>query len=480
MLTQPSPSLSLTGSLLAGRYGLRALLGIGGMGEVYEAADLRLDRTVAVKVLRSELTADRRFVQRFHREARVAAGLSHPAIVAVHDFGQDEGRIFLVLEHVPGRTLAQVLREDGPQPPSRVAAIGAEVADALTHTHGRGVVHRDIAPGNVMLRTDGAVKVLDFGIARAARGSGIGGSATAHGTLAYVAPEVLAGEGGDQRVDVYGLGAVLYEQLTGTPPFVGTGEEAIAARLQVDLPAAVRTRVPSIPSALDDLVLSCLARDPRRRRYDAAALAVAFRRLAADAPAMPMAPAPVTIAAAVTTRPVAGAPAHEPNPHTAALPPGIRRATSSTERLPERRRRHPGRALAWVAILTIVAATSAIGFTTYTALTQPVRTTIHGPALLPGPVGLTADASCDGFLSTGVDLTWTPVVGADGYEVWRRGVNGQSWGRVTGLASPTSAVRDADIGVDTSYVYRVRAFDGPLPGWWSAPIDVATPLLCLT
>src|SRR5512144_1913759 len=132
------------GSVLAGRYELRGLIGRGGMGEVYETADLRLDRTVAVKVLRPELVADRRFVARFHREARTAARLAHPGIVAVHDFGEAGGLIYLVLEHVAGRTLTDVRRSDGPLAPARVARIGAEVADALAHAPARGVVHRDV------------------------------------------------------------------------------------------------------------------------------------------------------------------------------------------------------------------------------------------------------------------------------------------------------------------------------------------------
>ncbi|HEX6130602.1 MAG TPA: serine/threonine-protein kinase, partial [Actinomycetota bacterium] len=225
MRTDPRPldppsDRPLAGVVLADRYELRALLGRGGMGEVYEAADRRLDRTVAVKVLRPELAADRRFVARFQREARTAARLAHPSIVAVHDAGEHDGRVFIVMQHVAGGTLSDVVGREGPLAPARAARIAADVAEALAHAHARGVVHRDVAPGNVMVEADGRAKVLDFGIARAAQGSAAAGavlatSTTIHGTLAYAAPELFAGGRGDQRVDVYGLGAVLYELLTG-------------------------------------------------------------------------------------------------------------------------------------------------------------------------------------------------------------------------------------------------------------------------
>ena len=453
---------ALVGLVLAGRYELRALLGRGGMGEVYEAADHRLDRTVAVKVLREELARDRRFVARFHREARTAARLQHPAIVAVHDYGEDGGRVYLVLEHVPGRTLHEVLRTEGSFAPARAAEIAADVASALAHAHARGVVHRDVAPGNVMVRTDGAVKVLDFGIARAIQGSGHRESVTAQGTLAYAAPEVLAGERADQRVDVYSLGAVLYELLAGRPPFTG---EDVARRLRVIRPAAPSTIDPSVPPGVDETVLRCLDRDPSVRPADAGTLADELRRLAAYLPAERPAPA------AIVTAPVrTDATRRLDTPTmTASLPAGRHR--------PPRRR--SGRAVVGVAVATVAAALVAILGPVLLRLGDPVDASITPPPSLPAPAGLTVATSCDGFLSTGADLSWSAVTGATGYEIWRRS-GGGSWDPVTTASPATTALRDDDLGVDSTYVYRVRALEGPLPGRWSEAATARTPLFCFT
>lgn len=458
---------TLIGTTLADRYELRGLLGRGGMGEVYEAADHRLDRTVAVKVLREELARDRRFVTRFHREARTAARLQHPAIVAVHDFGEHDGRVYLVLEHVSGRTLHEVLHTEGPLAPARAAAIGAQIADALAHAHARGVVHRDVAPGNVMVRTDGTVKVLDFGIARAVRGSGHGGSVTAQGTLAYAAPEVLAGERTDQRVDVYGLGAVAYELLTGIPPFTG---EDVPARLRVVRPPAPSAIDPSVPTGIDETILRCLDRDPQVRPADAGALGDELRRLAAYLPSTR--PGPVAVAPAATPTgivPVGDTRRLQTPTMTAALPAGRR----------TRRRRH-GRLLVSAALLATTLAGVAVVAPTMLRLDDPVRATIGAPPALPAPQGFATVTSCDGFLATGADLSWSAVSGASAYELWRRSPSGAPWERVTTTAASVTSFRDADLGVNSTYVYRARALDGPLPGRWSEAATARTPLFCFT
>jgi eukaryotic-like serine/threonine-protein kinase len=448
------------GSVLAGRYELRGLIGRGGMGEVYETADLRLDRTVAVKVLRGELAADRRFVARFHREARTAARLAHPGIVGVFDFGEADGVVYLVLEHVAGRTLTEVRRADRRPAPARVARIGAEVADALAHAHARGVVHRDVAPGNVMLTPDGVVKVLDFGIAGAAIGSGHGSALSAHGTLAYAAPEVLTGGTGDQRVDIYGVGAILYELLVGRPPFVG-GPRDVAKRLRVARPVPPHAWEPSVPPGLEETVTRCLERDPGMRGHDAASLADELRRLAAYLPE--------SATASARTQPI------PPRTTTAVLP------VAGTRPLPQPRgRRRWIRGLAWALIALIVVSAAALVGPSLLAARRPIGHAGPGPHPLPAPSGVTATASCDGFLSTGVDVGWAAVTGADGYEVWRRSAGGETWGEVTSAGSATGTVRDTDLGVDTSYIYRVRAVRGGAAGLWSDEITVGTPLLCLT
>ena len=236
MSAHPTSERSLLGSSLVARYELRAVLGRGGMGEVYEAVDRQLNRTVAVKILRPELAADRRFPARFRREARTVAGLSHSGIVAVYDVGEDDGNTFIVMELVAGRTVGDLIESESPLDPGRVARIGMSAAQALAHAHSRGVVHRDVAPGNLMVTSGDEVKVLDFGIARAARGSARPGSGTTRGTVAYVAPEQLSGHTPDHRADIYGLGAVLYELAMGRAAFTGATADEVAERARTEYP----------------------------------------------------------------------------------------------------------------------------------------------------------------------------------------------------------------------------------------------------
>ena len=479
----------MVGRVLSGRYELRAMLGRGGMGEVYEAADLALDRTVAVKVLRPELTADRRFVARFHREARIAARLRHPGIVGVYDAGEHDGRVCIVLEHVPGRTLAELVRHDGPIEPGRAARIAADVADALAHAHSRGIVHRDVTPGNVMVAGDDRVTVLDFGIARAAQGSMVAGSMTAHGTLAYAAPEVLAGHRADQRVDVYGLGAVLYELLTGRPPFQGSGERAIAQRLRVARPVPPRAWNPQVPDELDRLVRRCLTADPAARPDDLAHVAVELRGLAvavAEHHTQPLPEADGTRFGRTTARlPVPGS-RHEPGSR---LVPAEQTRPMTTQHLraastrPQRGRARGGRltrAFAWVTLLVVALGGGALVVPSLLTATRPMAATAVPPPRLAAPADLTVSTSCDGWWSTGADLSWTPVDGADGYEIWRIGTADDAFELVATTGAATTAVRDADLGIDTTYRYRVRATEGPRVGAWSAQAEALTPLLCLT
>ena len=467
----------LTGAVLAGRYELRALLGRGGMGEVYEAADPVLDRTVAVKVLRPDLAADRRSGARFEREARTAARLSHPRIVAVHDAGRHEGRVFIVMEHVAGSTLVDALRRHGALGTANAASIGAGVAEALAHAHERGVVHRDVTPGNVMLDREGRAKVLDFGIARAARGSGTSSSTSVHGTIAYAAPEVLMGAHGDQRVDVYGLGAVLYELLTGEPPFRG-GETDVPRRLRVRRPVPVRGWKPDVAEELDLLVLRLLSYEPTERPDDLAAVARTLRAIAASP-------------GAAVTEPLVVAPggtARSASHGTAVLVPTTRRLPAegtgtSAVPSPTTSRRWParlGRFTAWLALIASIVGAAAIVVPTLAGVAEPVPAQAAAPPELPAPTDVTAVASCDGWLSTGADVTWSPVAGASGYELWRRGTADDGFELVATLASGVTAVRDVDLGIDTTYTFRVRGLDGQAPGAWSHAAVVATPLFCLT
>ena len=220
--------------LIGGRYEIGELLGYGGMAEVRKGRDVRLGRDVAVKVLRADLARDPSFQNRFRREAQAAAGLNHPSIVAVYDTGEDdgpEGRTpYIVMEYVEGHTLREVLKTQGRLAPQQAMEITAEVCAALDFSHRSGIVHRDIKPGNVMITDTGAIKVMDFGIARALADNAATVTATAAviGTAQYLSPEQARGESVDARSDVYSTGCLLYELLTGHPPFTGDSPVAIA------------------------------------------------------------------------------------------------------------------------------------------------------------------------------------------------------------------------------------------------------------
>jgi eukaryotic-like serine/threonine-protein kinase len=271
--SRPDPE---PGLLLDGRYHLRRVLGRGGAGTVWSADDDLLDRPVAVKLLHPELERDASAVARFRREATAAAALTHPNAVIVYDIGEDEGREFLVMEYVDGITLSDLLT-DGQLAPDDVTTIGVSVARALGAAHRRGLVHRDVKPGNVLINREGVAKVVDFGIATAL------GDAQARltvpgmvvGTSAYLAPEQLAGEVVDARADVYSLGLVLHECLTGQPVFSGgTAVEVATRRLTGEVPAP-SDLAPGIPEELDLAIRRATRREPEHRFEDAAAFAEA-------------------------------------------------------------------------------------------------------------------------------------------------------------------------------------------------------------
>src|SRR5215469_16616729 len=210
--------------LLGGRYELDGIVGRGGMAEVFRARDIRLDRIVGVKTLRSDLARDQTFQARFRREAQSAASLNHPSVVAVYDTGEEMVGAtpvpYIVMEFVDGRTLRDLLRDDGRLPPERAAEITDGVLKALDYSHRNGIVHRDIKPGNVMLTRSGDVKVTDFGLARALSGElSMTQTAQVIGTAQYLSPEQARGERVDARSDLYSTGCLLYELLTGRPPF---------------------------------------------------------------------------------------------------------------------------------------------------------------------------------------------------------------------------------------------------------------------
>jgi eukaryotic-like serine/threonine-protein kinase len=256
---------------LTGRYRLDEVIGRGGMSTVYRATDLALDRVVAVKVALDPLVEQSPvYLARFKREAQAAAALSHPAVVTVYDAGADGPTRYIVMEFVPGRSLADILREQGALEPGRAKEIAAQVASALSAAHAAGIIHRDIKPGNIMVTPDGNVKVLDFGIARALDGNTLTQTATVLGTSAYMAPEQALGQPVDARSDIYSLGCVLYEMLTGEPPFMAEVPAAVLHMHVRVAPKSVRERNPAVPAALDALVMQMLAKSPEDRPQTAA------------------------------------------------------------------------------------------------------------------------------------------------------------------------------------------------------------------
>jgi len=271
--------VKLTSGTRLGPYEIQAVIGAGGMGEVYTARDTRLDRTVAIKVLPADLSADPDRRARFEREAKTIAGLNHPHICTLHDVGDHGGSMFLVMEHIAGETLAARLRR-GPLPLEQAVTVATEIADALSAAHHQGVIHRDLKPANVMLTKAGA-KLLDFGLAKlkAPRGAAIGSLAastaatqelatsagTLLGTVPYMAPEQLEGKEADARSDVFAFGALLYEMLAGRRAFEGESQASIISAIMSAQPPPPSSIQPVTPRALDRLVRKCLAKNADAR-----------------------------------------------------------------------------------------------------------------------------------------------------------------------------------------------------------------------
>lgn len=267
----------LVGRVLDGRYRVDARIAVGGMATVYRATDTRLDRVLALKVMHPSLAADRVFVERFIREAKSVAKLTHPNVVGVFDQGTDGGYVYLAMEYVAGCTLRDVLRERGALQPRAALDVLEPILAALGSAHRAGLVHRDMKPENVLIGDDGSVKVADFGLVRTVGTQTSAGSQTVLGTVSYLAPEQIEHGVTDARTDLYACGVLLFEMLTGGKPHQGdTPAQIIYRHLERDVPAPSAS-VPGLAGALDDLVARAAARAPERRPADAAALLAEVR-----------------------------------------------------------------------------------------------------------------------------------------------------------------------------------------------------------
>jgi serine/threonine-protein kinase len=284
------------------RYEVHRKLARGGMSDVYLARDRVLDRPVALKVLFPEYAKDTTFVARFRREAQSAARLNHPNIVGVYDWGEENGTYFIAMEFIEGHTLSEIVRAEGPMNPRRAAEATADVAAALGFAHRNGVIHRDIKPGNVMVETTGLVKVADFGIAQAIGGpeqTQLTRVGSVMGTATYFSPEQAQGRQVDPRSDIYSLGCVLFEILTGRPPFTGDTPVAIAYKHVQEAPPRP-SQFANVPPGLDAIVLKCLAKTPDGRYSSSEELRTDLRRFLEGHPVAAMAGAAAAGAAAAT------------------------------------------------------------------------------------------------------------------------------------------------------------------------------------
>jgi len=304
--------------VFANRYELGEEIGHGGMAEVYLAHDRLLDRRVAVKVLSPQFASDPTNVERFRREARAAAGLNHPHIVGVYDWGEEDDTSFIVMEYVPGQTLREILQTYGRLGPMDAARIGADIADALSFAHAHGVVHRDVKPGNVLVTPQGQVKVTDFGIARAETSEPLTKTGAVLGTATYFSPEQAQGFPLDGRSDVYALGVVLYEMLTGVAPFTASSPVSVAYKHVRETPAPPSSLVPDLPGAMDRIVLTAMAKDVDERYPSAQDLRADLLRFERGRPLVgapipvPVLPHSVHVAAPLAPVPAAAAVAPPP------------------------------------------------------------------------------------------------------------------------------------------------------------------------
>lgn len=387
-----------------GRYRLGETIGAGGMGTVVRGYDEVLGREVAVKLLREELAADERSLTRFRQEARIAASLSHPGIASVYDFADQSGRPAIVMELLDGQDLHTMLLREGPMESHRVAGILAQAADALAYAHLLGAVHRDVKPANIFLTRSGTVKITDFGVAYAASANQLTTTGALIGTPDYLSPEQVRGQRATAASDIYSLGCVAFQMVTGSPPFAGDNSIAAAtARLDAPAPSA-RALNPSVDPHLDAVIARSLAAEPRDRFPSAAAMARALRSAAGvtgnTAPmGLPTETGPLTVPMLVGPPTAVEAPPPAPVPDAAPPgPPGAAPAAPARATppwgavppppagpLPAPRRRHR---LAWLWVALLVVFMAGLSFDIVRSWQR-----MNAPKVIPSWAGMSYDAA---------------------------------------------------------------------------------------
>ena len=379
--------MSLVGRVFSNRYEIERELAQGGMAEVYLGHDRLLDRPVAVKALFPEYAREPSFVERFRREAQAAANLNDQNIVGIYDWGQEAGTYFIVMEYVEGRSLRDLIRSEGPLDATQASEITAEIASALAFAHRSGVVHRDVKPGNVLLTRAGTVKVTDFGIARAGTGDGLTQTGSVMGTATYFSPEQAQGLPVDGRSDVYSLGVVLYEMVTGVVPFTGDSPVAVAYKHVREEPVPPSQRNPEVPADLEQIIMTALAKDADHRYQtadDMRADLLRFRR------GRPLAAAPVTaLVAEATGAGAATAAATMATPRVGAPPPPDKDTS---------RRRALATALTVLVLVIIVALI--LGFSMLAGGDDD-----GGPVVVPDVVGQNVDDATETLEDAGLEVT---------------------------------------------------------------------------
>lgn len=432
------------------------------MASVWVGDDTLLARRVAIKTLRPELADDEMIRARFRHEAIAVASLTHPNIVATYDTGEDEGVAYLVMELIEGPNLRRHLDERGPLPVPDVVGIARGVAAALAHAHSKGIIHRDIKPANVLVPPTGSAKVTDFGIAKVAGGVDLTATGSVMGTARYLAPEQVRGEPADARADLYAVGLLLYEMLTGRAPFTGDTDTAAALARLASTPAPVRSHRSNVPPALDTIVLRCLALDPEQRYPDADALGAMLGRVEraenGDAePAVQSTPAPPT--------------APGPRTRTGGAPPGPPRKARARPTA----RRSP---LPWVLLaILLLAVGSAAGYLVVSATRDSGGSGGGSSATAPRVVGA-VDFDPEGGDGENGDLAGLAVDGdpatAWRTETYRSAAFGGAKSGVGLAVELGGAGAVSSVGVDTTgdgWSARVYVGDGSattIDGWGPA------------